>query len=180
MASLDSLTLADLGAVAAGASPPGLDDDARGRIRSARATIDAAVAHDDPVYGVTTGVGDLASIRIPHEDAARLQVNLLRSHAVGTGDPLPEEIVRGMILLLAASLARGYSGVRPELVELLLALLERGVTPVVPSQGSVGASGDLAPLAHLALVVIGEGEADVGGRRVPGAKALSEAGLEPL
>ena len=111
------------------------------------------------MYGVTTGFGQLSSVRIDAADAAQLQVNLLRSHAVGSGEPLDAEIVRGMVLLLASSLRRGHSGVRVELVELLLALLDRDVVPVVPSRGSVGSSGDLAPLAHLALVLIGEGEA---------------------
>ena len=132
------------------------------------------------VYGVTTGFGQLSSVRIDAADAAQLQVNLLRSHAVGSGEPLAPEIVRGMLLALAASLRRGHSGVRVELVELLLALLERDVTPVIPSRGSVGSSGDLAPLAHLALVLIGEGEATAGGERRPGGAALAHAGLEPV
>src|SRR3954452_3852171 len=132
------------------------------------------------VYGVTTGFGQLSSVRIDAADAAQLQVNLLRSHAVGYGEPLDTEIVRGMLLLPAASLRRGHSGVRVELVELLLGLLERGVVPVVPGRGSVGSSGDLAPLAHLSLVLIGEGEATFEGERMPGAAALACAGLEPV
>ena len=128
------------------------------------------------MYGVTTGFGQLESVRIAPADAAQLQVNLLRSHAVGSGPPLPEEIVRGMLLLLASSLRRGHSGVRVELVELALALLERGVTPVVPSKGSVGSSGDLAPLAHLALVLIGEGEATLDGERSPAARRCAARG----
>ena len=137
-------------------------------------------ARERVVYGVTTGFGDLASVRIPPEDAAQLQVNLVRSHSVGSGPPLAAELVRGMLFALAGSLRRGHSGVRAEVVELLLALLERGVTPVVPSRGSVGSSGDLAPLAHLALVLIGEGEAEVDGEPLPGAEALRRAGLEPV
>ena len=129
---------------------------------------------------MTTGFGQLASVRIPAQEAAQLQVNLVRSHAVGAGPPLDPDVVRGMVLLLAASLRRGHSGVRPEVVELLHALLERDVLPVIPSKGSVGSSGDLAPLAHLALVLIGEGEASFDGARLPGAEALARAGLEPL
>jgi histidine ammonia-lyase len=176
----EPLTLARLEAVARGAPPPGLDGLARERIRAARAVVEEAVARGEAVYGVTTGIGELASVRIAPEDAERLQLNLLRSHAMGAGEPLPEEVVRAMMLLLAASLARGHSGVRAELVELLLACIERGVIPVVPSRGSVGSSGDLAPLAHLGLVLVGEGEATLYGDRMGGAEALGAAGLEPL
>jgi histidine ammonia-lyase len=176
----EPLTLARLEAVARGTAPPVLDGAARERIRAARAVVEDAVARGDAVYGVTTGIGDLAGVRIAPADAERLQLNLLRSHAVGAGEPLPAEVVRAMMLLLAASLARGHSGVREELVELLLALLEGGVVPVVPSRGSVGSSGDLAPLAHLGLVLVGEGEAFFGGRRLSGYEALHAAGLEPL
>jgi histidine ammonia-lyase len=173
-------TLAELEAVAHGAPPPPLDGADRERIGAARAVVDAAVASEATVYGVTTGIGQLASVRVTPSDAARLQVNLLRSHAMGAGPPLEDEVVRGMLLLLAASLRRGHSGTRPELVELVLGLLERNVVPVIPSRGSVGSSGDLAPLAHLALVLIGEGEATVEGERLPGAAALERAGLRPV
>lgn len=173
-------TLVELERIARGAQPPALDDDDRGRVAAAREVVDAAVADERAVYGVTTGFGQLADVRIPAADAAALQVNLVRSHAVGSGPPLPAEVVRGMLALLAESLRRGRSGVRVELVELVLELLRRDVTPVIPSKGSVGSSGDLAPLAHLALVLIGEGEAVVGGRRLPGDAALRKAGLEPL
>ncbi len=142
--------------------------------------VETALGEGRVVYGVTTGFGQLSSVRIDAADAAALQVNLLRSHAVGSGEPLDAEVVRGMLLLLASSLRRGHSGVRPEVVELLLALLEHDVVPVIPSRGSVGSSGDLAPLAHLALVLIGEGEATVGGERLPGGAALARAGLEPV
>jgi histidine ammonia-lyase len=169
-----------LEAVARGAAPPPLGPADRERIAAARAVIDGAVAGGTPVYGVTTGFGQLASVRIAPGDAARLQVNLVRSHAVGAGPALPADIVRGMLLLLAASLGRGHSGVRVELVELVHELLERDVVPVIPSKGSVGSSGDLAPLAHLALVLIGEGEATVGGERLPGLAALARVGLRPL
>jgi histidine ammonia-lyase len=173
-------SLEELEAVGRGAAPPPLGPDDRERIAAGRAVVDRAVREGRVVYGVTTGFGQLSSVRIDAADAAQLQVNLLRSHAVGSGEPLSTEVVRGMVLALASSLRRGHSGVRVELVELLLALLERDVTPVIPSRGSVGSSGDLAPLAHLALVLIGEGEAVAGGSRRPGAEALEHAGLTPL
>jgi histidine ammonia-lyase len=173
-------TLEELEAVARGAAPAPLDAGDRERIAAGRAVVEAALEAGTAVYGVTTGFGQLESVRIAAADAARLQVNLLRSHAVGSGPPLPEEVVRGMLLLLASSLRRGHSGVRPELVELVLALLERGVVPVIPSKGSVGSSGDLAPLAHLGLVLIGEGEATYGGETLAGGEALERAVLAPL
>ncbi len=173
-------TLEQLEAVARGASPPPLDAGDRERVAAGRAVVEAAVEAGTAIYGVTTGFGQLESMRIARSDAARLQVNLLRSHAVGSGPPLPEEVVRGMLLLLASSLRRGHSGVRAELVELVLSLLDRGVTPLIPSKGSVGSSGDLAPLAHLGLVLIGEGEATYEGESLPGGEALARAGLEPV
>jgi histidine ammonia-lyase len=173
-------TLAELESVARGGAAPPLDAADRERIAAGRAVVEEAVRTGRVVYGVTTGFGQLSSVRIDAADAAQLQVNLLRSHAVGSGEPLDAEVVRGMVLLLASSLRRGHSGVRAEVVELLLALLERGVVPVVPSRGSVGSSGDLAPLAHLGLVLIGEGEALVEGERMPGAAALARAGLAPV
>ena len=175
-----NLDLPLLERVARGAPPPRLGEGERRQLAAAREVVERALASDAPVYGVTTGFGHLADVRIAADQAAQLQLNLVRSHAVGTGDPLPEEVVRGMLLALAASLSRGHSGVRCELVELLLALLERGVTPVVPSRGSIGSSGDLAPLAHLALVLVGEGEAVLDGRRLGAAAALGSAGLEPM
>jgi histidine ammonia-lyase len=138
------------------------------------------VADGATVYGVTTGFGDLANVRIDPARTAQLQHNLVRSHAAGVGPPLPVEVVRAMLLLRANTLAIGLSGVRPELPELLCSMLNAGVHPLIPSRGSVGASGDLAPLAHLALVVIGEGEASIDGGSVPGARALATAGLEPM
>jgi histidine ammonia-lyase len=173
-------TLELLEQVARGAVPPAPAAGDRERIAAARAVIDGALAQGTAVYGVTTGFGQLASVQIPAADAAQLQVNLVRSHAVGAGPPLAADVVRGMLLLLGASLRRGHSGVRPEVVELLHALLEHDIVPVIPSKGSVGSSGDLAPLAHLALVLIGEGEATVAGERLAGAAALARAGLEPL
>ena len=172
--------LEQLEAVARGAAPPPLDAADRERIGAARAVVEEALAGEETVYGVTTGFGQLVNVRIAPEDAAQLQINLLRSHAVGSGPPLEPELVRGMLAALAGSLRRGHSGVRQELVALVLALLERGVVPVVPAKGSVGSSGDLAPLAHLGLVLIGEGEAVVDGERLPGAVALERAGLEPV
>ncbi len=173
-------TLEELEAVARGAEPPPLDAADRERIAAGRAVIERALETGEAVYGVTTGFGQLESVRIAREDAAQLQVNLLRSHAVGSGPPLPEEIVRGMLFLLASSLRRGHSGVRAEPVELVLSLLEKRITPVIPSKGSVGSSGDLAPLAHLGLVLIGEGEATYDGDVVAGGEALMRAGLEPV
>ena len=157
-----------------------LDDAARERMERSRAVVERAVASGAVVYGVTTGFGRLADVAIPRERIRELQLNLLRSHACGVGAPLPTHEVRAIMLLRANVLARGYSGVRPVLVDRLLKMLEGGVHPVVPEQGSVGASGDLAPLSHLALVLVGEGEAEVGGRVMPGAEAMAAAGLEPV
>jgi histidine ammonia-lyase len=173
-------SLAELEAIARGAPAPPLDAADRERLTAARGVIEAALADGRAVYGVTTGFGHLASVQIAPADAAQLQLNLVRSHAVGSGPPLESDVVRGMTFLLANSLRRGHSGVQPAIVELLLAMLERDVVPVVPSRGSVGSSGDLAPLAHLALVLLGEGEAVVDGLRVPGADALASAGLAPV
>src|SRR5512132_3838057 len=173
-------TLQELERVARGGPSMALDDDDRERIAAGRAVVDAALAGDEVVYGVTTGFGHLANVRIAADDAAALQLNLVRSHAVGSGPPLDAEVVRGMLALLAASLRRGHSGVRIELVELLLGMLDRGVVPVVPSKGSVGSSGDLAPLAHVALTLVGEGEAELEGEPLPAADALARAGLRPI
>src|SRR5262245_1254750 len=131
-------------------------------------------------YGVNTGFGRFVSQAIPDDQAAELQLRLLRSHACGVGEPYPDEVVRAAMLLRANAIAKAYSGARVETVELLLAVLRSGVVPYVPSRGSVGASGDLAPLAHLALPLVGEGEAFVEGRRLPGAAALAAAGLAPV
>jgi histidine ammonia-lyase len=154
--------------------------DALERMSASRAVIEQLVAAGDVVYGVTTGFGDLATRTIAPAEGARLQTNLLVSHAVGVGRPLPTEVVRAMLLLRANTLAVGRSGCRPLIVERLLDLLRLGIHPVVPEQGSVGASGDLAPLAHLALPLIGRGEVESAGRVMPAAEALGAAGLEPL
>ena len=157
-----------------------LDAGCRAAIRASAARVQTAIEGDVAVYGVNTGFGKLASTRIAREDLAILQLKLLRSHAVGVGEPISEPVVRLILLLKAASLARGYSGVREEIVDALINLHNAGVIPVLPCQGSVGASGDLAPLAHLCLPLIGEGDAFYQGRRMPGAQALAEAGLKPV
>ncbi len=149
-------------------------------MRTSRAVIERLVADGATVYGVTTGFGDLANVRIEPEQVAELQRNLVRSHTAGVGDPLPADVVRAMLLLRANALAVGLSGVRPELAELLCAMLNETVHPVIPSRGSVGASGDLAPLAHLAAVLIGEGMADTPTGPMPGGDALRAAGLAPI
>lgn len=176
-----SLALEDVAAVAAGGIlRPLLDDGARERMRQTRAAVAAILEGDEAVYGINTGFGKLSDVRVSHERLRELQLNLVRSHACGVGEPLEREETRAMMLLRANVLASGHSGVRPEIVDLLLALLDRGVTPVVPREGSVGASGDLAPAAHMALVLVGEGEATVAGERMGGARALASVGLEPL
>ncbi len=175
-----ALTFADILAVARGRVPVVLSEEAVQRIQSARHVIDTLAARGEKVYGVTTGFGHLSKVRIPQEQLVDLQHNLLRSHAAGVGEPLSEEVTRAMMILLAASLARGHSGVRVEVVRQLVDLLNAHITPIIPSRGSVGASGDLAPLAHLALVLVGEGEAFLHGKRYNGADALQYAKLKPL
>jgi histidine ammonia-lyase len=179
------LTLEDVTRVAR--SPAGVESTrvtlgtrTRERLRKSREVVEKALAENRIVYGVTTGFGELKDRRIPPDQVQQLQTNLLRSHAAGVGAAAPRDVVRTMLLLRAASLARGHSGCRPVIVEALLALLDADVTPLVPLEGSVGASGDLAPLAHLALVLIGEGEAMLGAQRMPAALALRGAGLQPL
>ncbi len=175
------LTIDQVIEVARGRREVSLDPDAAQRMRASRAVIERLVAEGTTVYGVTTGFGDLADVRIDPSRTAELQRNLVRSHAAGVGEPLPDDVVRAMLLLRANALAVGLSGVRVEVVDLLVGMLNRAVHPVIPSRGSLGASGDLAPLAHLALVVIGEGEASVDGAGPgDGASALARAGLQPL
>jgi histidine ammonia-lyase len=157
-----------------------LDAACRAGIRASAALVQRAAAGGAAVYGVNTGFGKLANTRIATADLAILQLKLLRSHAVGVGEPLLEKTVRLILLLKAASLARGYSGVREEVVDALLALYNHGISPVIPCQGSVGASGDLAPLAHLCLPLVGEGEVFYQGQRCSAASALSLAGLQPI
>ncbi len=190
----NDLTLDELREVVYERRPVLLDPDARQRVQASRAVVDDLVESNAVAYAVTTGVGKLSDVRIDPDRIRELQVNLLRSHAVGVGEPLTEHEVRAMILLRANSLAKGYSGVRPIVLDTLCEMLTRGVHPVVPSQGSVGASGDLAPLSHLALALIGEGEVwysdtkpkrprragDPHGRRCPAAEALKRADIKPL
>ena len=177
----DDLTLADVWAIAIHHAPVGLADSARERMRAARDLVLQTVhGRQEHTYGVNTGFGRFVSRSIPEELAEELQVRLLRSHACGVGEPYPQEIVRAAMLLRANALAKGFSGARVETVELIVECLNRGVLPHVPSRGSVGASGDLAPLAHLALPLIGEGEAWFDGRILPGDEALEAAGLEPI
>jgi histidine ammonia-lyase len=174
------LSIADVEAAARRGVRVLLDEAARRRMQEARDVIDSLVAEGAVVYGVTTGFGDLATTFIEPAQAGRLQANLLMSHAAGVGRPFPREVVRAMLLLRANTLALGYSGCRPLLVDRLLAFLDAGIHPVVPEQGSLGASGDLAPLAHLALPIIGRGDVEQGGRVRAAVDALREAGLEPL
>src|SRR5690348_789423 len=174
------LTLEQVEDVALHGAPVTLGELALDRIARSRAVIDKAVESGTPTYGVNPGFGRFVDVAIEHDQVARLQLNLLRSHACGVGEPFPAEVVRAAMLLRANALATGASGVRRETVELLLALLAAGVHPVVPSRGSLGASGDLAPLAHLALPLVGEGEAELGGAVMPGAQALHAAGLSPV
>lgn len=174
-----SLTLDQIVAVADGAAI-GIAPAARARVAAARAVVDAHAAGDAAVYGVNTGFGSFAETRVPGDRLAALQLNLLRSHAAGVDAPLPVRDVRAAMALRANVLAKGYSGIRPETLEALVALLARGVHPWVPSRGSVGASGDLAPLAHIALVLVGEGHTWDGAVRRPGAEALGAAGLAPV
>jgi histidine ammonia-lyase len=161
-------------------TPVALDRGAEELVRAAAKLVAEVAEGDAPIYGVNTGFGDLSQVRIPKADLVKLQLNLLRSHAAGVGDALGEDVTRAILLLRANTLASGRSGVRPETIDLLLDLLNRGVHPVIPMHGSVGASGDLAPLAHAALVLVGEGEAVFEGKRLAGAEALKKADLKPI
>src|SRR4029450_12095081 len=152
------LTLAEIATVAFGDAPVKVSSSARRGVIASRRVVEDIVAHDDIVYGVSTGFGKLSDVRIPHDALAELQLNLVRSHACGIGNPLSEPEARAMMLLRANVLALGFSGIRLEIIEMLCEMLNRRAYPVIPEKGSVGASGDLAPLAHLALTVIGEGE----------------------
>jgi histidine ammonia-lyase len=174
------LTLDDLQAVHAGDTRLSLHPAAYPAVRATAEVIRAAAGGDAPVYGVNTGFGKLAGTRIAPADLAALQLNLIRSHSVGVGGPLDPAVVRLVLALKAASLARGHSGVREQVIDTLLAVHNAGLVPFIPSQGSVGASGDLAPLAHLTLALIGEGEFLADGRRVPAGSTLRAAGVTPL
>jgi histidine ammonia-lyase len=174
------LTLDEISQVALDKRAVALEPAALPRIRESRAVVDGLLARGETAYGVNTGFGKLSDVRIEPGEVQALQRNLVRSHACGVGEPLPLDEVRAMLLLRANVLAKGLSGVRPDLLEMLLSLLNHGIHPVIPSRGSVGASGDLAPLAHLALAVMGEGMVLVDGRQIPAAMALLQAGIKPL
>ncbi|MEO8951450.1 MAG: histidine ammonia-lyase [Chthoniobacterales bacterium] len=175
-----SLSLSQIARVAHGGEEVALAESAHAVINASRRVVEEIVARGEVVYGISTGFGKLSDVHIPPEKCEQLQVNLVRSHACGVGRPLSEPEVRAMMLLRANVLTLGFSGIRLEVIELLVAMLNRGVIPVVPEKGSVGASGDLAPLAHLALGVIGEGESFYKGKRLTSGDALQQAGLIPV
>src|SRR5881227_838650 len=174
------LTLEEVARVARGEEHVSLAASTRERMSASRRVVERIVAESRVVYGVNTGFGKLSDVIVPPDELRELQLNLVRSHACGVGHPLSEEETRAMLLLRANVLALGYSGARPLVIETLILMLERGVHPVIPEKGSVGASGDLAPLAHLALAVIGEGEAFYKGERMASLEALKRAGIEPV
>ncbi|HLF16001.1 MAG TPA: histidine ammonia-lyase [Candidatus Thermoplasmatota archaeon] len=175
-----SLTLGDVAAVARQGASVKVDPKAWKGVEASRAVVERLVEKGEVAYGITTGFGEFAHVTIQPAQVRELQRNLLMSHAVGVGVPLPREVVRAMLLIRANTLLRGYSGVRRRVIERLVEFLNRDLVPVVPSRGSVGSSGDLAPLAHMALPLIGLGEVDVGGKAVPAHDALKAAGLKPL
>lgn len=174
------LSVAEVVTVARGSVQVRLGPAALARSSASRVRLERSLEGSEPLYGVNTGFGSLSRQRIAGDALADVQHNLLRSHAAGVGDPLPAEVVRAMLLLLAASLCRGYSGARLVVAESIVALLNAGVTPIVPETGSVGASGDLAPLSHATLAILGEGEAELDGVRMSGAEALARSGLAPI
>ena len=175
-----SLSLEEIASVAVGGATVAIAKDAYARMEASRAVVEGVVARADTAYGINTGFGKLSDVRIGPNQLEALQRNLVRSHACGIGEALPEDEVRAMLLLRANVLAKGLSGVRPVVVETLTAMLNARVHPVIPARGSVGASGDLAPLAHLALALIGEGDVFFGGARVAASEALRRAGITPL
>ncbi len=178
---IDDLSVDDVAAVARGARAVRVTPRAHDRVRAGRRRVEALAAGDAPVYGVTTGFGALAAVHVPPQQRAALQVSLVRSHAAGSGDPVPPRVVRAMMLLRLRTLCSGRTGVRPEVVDSLADLLSSGLVPVVPEHGSLGCSGDLAPLAHVALALIGEGQViDPHGRLRPARTALAEHGLRPV
>ncbi|HEY9282092.1 MAG TPA: aromatic amino acid lyase, partial [Pyrinomonadaceae bacterium] len=174
------LSLEQVELVARGEERVALGADARARVAASRGAVERILEEGRVVYGVNTGFGKLSEVTVPREQLRELQLNLVRSHACGLGEALPADETRAMMLLRANVLALGLSGARPVVVETLIEMLNRGVLPVIPEQGSVGASGDLAPLAHLALACVGEGEAFYEGEALSGGEALRRAGLEPL
>ncbi|MCB2198176.1 histidine ammonia-lyase [bacterium] len=176
----DGLSLEAMADVATGQVRISLSEEAIQKMNKAHETVLAIIEKGDPVYGVNTGFGKFSEVQISREELATLQVNLVRSHACGVGDPLASEIVRMILVSKANSLTKGYSGCRPEIAQSMIDLYNHDVLPVIPAHGSVGASGDLAPLAHMALVMMGEGEAIVKGARMSGSEALQKAGIQPI
>ena len=173
----ESLTIEKVVSVARYNAPVALSEGCYEGIDRARALVEKILREDRRVYGISTGFGEFSKVNVGHEQSAQLQENLILSHCVAVGTPLAQEVVRAMMLLRANALVKGNSGIRRELIECLIAMLNKGVTPVVPRQGSLGASGDLAPLAHMALVLLGRGEAWYAGERLPGAEAMKRAGI---
>lgn len=176
----ESLTPEDVGAVARDGEAVSVPDDARRRVRKSRARIEDILRTDEAVYGVNTGFGELVQERISDDEITKMQENLVRSHAAGAGEELPSDVVRAMLVTRLNTLVKGFSGVRECVIDRIVDLLAEGVHPVVRSKGSLGASGDLAPLAHMTLVLLGEGEATVDGERLSGGEALARAEIEPL
>jgi len=176
----ERLTVQDVHRVARGYEKVGLAEECLTKIEDSRKIVESKLGSNETVYGINTGFGDLANVKIEHSKTKELQKNLVRSHASGVGDPLDEDVVRGVMLLRANTLAKGYSGIRFETVNTLIDMLNKGVHPVLPSQGSVGASGDLAPLAHMSLVLMGEGEALYEDKKLSGKEAMNKAGIEPV
>ncbi|MBO8163255.1 MAG: histidine ammonia-lyase [Brevibacillus sp.] len=176
----NNLTIEQVEAIARDLRPVKLSDDAVQRVRQSRRMVERMVEERQVAYGVTTGFGKFSDVVISAEDTSQLQENLIMSHACGLGQPYPTEVVRAILALRINALAKGYSGIRLETLMLLIEMLNRGVHPIIPQQGSLGASGDLAPLAHLVLVMLGKGEAEYRGKRLPGSAALKAAGLKPI
>ncbi|MFP4609118.1 MAG: histidine ammonia-lyase [Candidatus Aenigmatarchaeota archaeon] len=176
----DNLDLQDVERVARRSEKVELEDGCEEKIKASRDVVEKKLEGDEDIYGINTGFGDLANIKIEKKKTEELQENLIRSHASGVGKPLEEEVVRATMLLRANTLAKGYSGVRLKVVELMIKMLNEGVHPIIPAKGSVGASGDLAPLAHMSLVLMGEGEAVYDDERSSGKEALDKAGLSPI
>ncbi len=174
------LTVEDVVKVARFGESVEIDDLSRKNLETSRKRLEKLIEEGSVIYGINTGLGDLVRVRIDAEDVKKLQLNLVRSHSAGTGDAMPEEIVRGAMLIRANSLLKGFSGVRPVVVDKLIEFLNRGITPLVPKFGSVGASGDLAPLAHIALAMIGEGKVIFEGKIMGSAEAMEIAGIEPI
>ncbi|HLF14367.1 MAG TPA: histidine ammonia-lyase [Bacteroidota bacterium] len=176
----NSLTVGDVHRLSVSGMKIGISPAAKNRMRASRRLVEDWIERGETIYGVTTGFGELATVRIGRDNIEQLQLNLIRSHSAGTGEPLPEEIVRAMMVLRLNALAKGFSGIRVETTEFLAKMYNRGIIPVIPSRGSVGSSGDLAPLSHLVLAMIGEGMVTREGREMPAARAMKLAGLKPV